>query len=75
MYIVGISVENRKESIPEVQNILTQYGNKITTRLGIHDEPIENRGIIITTYQAEDVQIFIEKLRAVESVRVNYMEL
>jgi len=35
--VLGIQVTNRVERIPEVQNILTEYGCNIKTRLGLHE--------------------------------------
>lgn len=35
--IIGISVSNRKEEAAKLQNILTEYGCAIKTRIGLHD--------------------------------------
>ncbi len=35
--IIGISVENRREEAAKLQNILTDYGCVIKTRIGLHD--------------------------------------
>ncbi len=35
--IIGISVANRKEEAQLLQEILTQYGCYIKTRIGLHD--------------------------------------
>lgn len=35
--IIGISVDNRKEEAQKLQDILTQYGCYIKTRIGLHD--------------------------------------
>ncbi len=75
MYVVGISVEKRKEAIPEVQNVLTRFGDKITTRLGIHDDTNESKGIIITTYKADDIGDFIEKLNSIDAVEASFMKI
>ena len=34
--IIGISVENRKEEASMLQDILTEYGCMIRTRIGLH---------------------------------------
>lgn len=34
--IIGISVENRKEEASKLQDILTEYGCMIRTRIGLH---------------------------------------
>lgn len=74
MYVVSISVENREREIPEVQEILTKYGDNITTRLGVHNLMRNDGNVIIITYMAEDVEDFVEDLNMVEDVSVNYME-
>lgn len=74
MYIVSISIDNRKECIPEVQEVLTRYGKNITTRLGLHDPKKENKGIIIVAYQEDNVEEFIEELNCLPKSDVNYME-
>src|SRR5208337_2376778 len=35
--ILGIQVTNRVEKVPDVQEILTNYGCNIRTRLGLHE--------------------------------------
>lgn len=35
--IIGISVENRKEDSLKLQEILTEYGCLIRTRIGLHE--------------------------------------
>lgn len=35
--IIGISVDNRKEEAQKLQDILTEYGCYIKTRIGLHD--------------------------------------
>ncbi len=69
MYIVSISVNSRNLVVPEIQNVLTKYGEKISTRLGIHDSTRENRGIIIVSYVEEDVEQFVEELNGIPDTR------
>ncbi len=35
--IIGIAVDNRREEAHKLQDILTNYGCMIKTRIGIHD--------------------------------------
>lgn len=35
--IIGISVDNRREEAAKLQDILTEYGCVIKTRIGLHD--------------------------------------
>jgi ACT domain-containing protein len=73
MYIVGIENDMRKENASEIQNVLTNHGEKITTRLGIHDPGEENKGLIIVTYIDEDIEEFIEELNMIDGVEARYM--
>ena len=75
MYLISIKNQNRKETAAEVQALLTRYGENITTRLGIRDPENDKKGIIIVTYNQEDVENFIEDLNKIHEVEVNYMEV
>lgn len=75
MYLVSIKNQNREETAAEVQALLTRYGENITTRLGIRDPKNDKKGIIIVTYNQEDVEDFIEDLNKIHEVEVNYMEV
>jgi len=35
--ILGVRINNRSESVPELQKILSEYGCNIKTRLGLHN--------------------------------------
>jgi len=35
--IIGIQIENRREEAAKLQDILTNYGCMIKTRIGLHD--------------------------------------
>ena len=69
MYIVSISVNSRNLVVPEIQNVLTKYGEKISTRLGMHDSTKENRGVIIVSYIDEDIDQFVEELNGIPDTR------
>lgn len=75
MYLISIKNQNRKETAAEVQALLTRYGENITTRLGIRDPENDKKGIIIVTYNQEDVENFIEDLNKIHEVEVNYMDV
>lgn len=75
MYVISIAVDSRKEIVPEVQSVLTKRGDKIITRLGIHDPGEKNKGIMILTYIGEDIEEFIEELNTLDSLNVNFMEI
>ena len=75
MYVVSISIDSRKENVPEVQKILTKYGEKISTRLGIHNNVDEHNVIIIAIYTSSDVEDFVEELNTINGTNVNFMEI
>ena len=72
MYIVSIKVEKRDKEVPEIQNILTKYGEAIDTRLGIHTK--DKHGLIIVVYSEENIEQFVEELNAIGDVEANFME-
>ena len=72
MYIVSIKVEKRNEEIPDVQKVLTNFGEAIDTRLGIHTK--DNQGLLIIVYSGENIDEFVEEINSVGSVTANYME-
>ena len=72
MYIVSIKVEKRESKIPDVQRILTNYGEAIDTRLGVHTK--DNQGLIIVLYNKQNINEFIEDLNGIEDIKVSFME-
>jgi hypothetical protein len=56
--IMGIQVQQRSKTVPDVQSILTEYGCYITTRIGLHeaasgrnsDCACSNMGIILLEF-------------------------
>lgn len=80
--IMGIMLQNRFEEVKQVQNLLSEYGCFIKTRLGLHQQAeAENlcteKGLIIIEFvQKCDPQYkeLKEKLQAVEGVEVRLME-
>lgn len=72
MYVVSIKVEKRHSEIPEVQEILTKYGDAIETRLGLHTK--EKQGIIIALYNKQNVEQFVEEINSIGEVTANFME-
>lgn len=68
---VGIVVENRKETAPRVNNILTEYGDLIIGRMGIphleHDNSVITLIVRATTDQVGELT---GKLGAIPGVSV-----
>lgn len=76
--ILGIQVTNRVENIPGVQNILTEYGCNIRTRLGLHEvskKLCSSLGLLILDTFGEDIDIktMEKKLKKIKGLVVKKM--
>lgn len=78
--IMGISLQQRVETAPDVQAVLTEYGCYIQTRLGVHQashDACSPNGLIILEFlegceaQANELE---EKLKKVSTAIVKKME-
>lgn len=79
--ILLIKVGNRPKVAVRVQEVLTQYGCSIRTRLGLHEFPSEgeerDEGLIVLEVvgDAGEIEKLKEALEALESVKVVSVEL
>ncbi|MDR7867423.1 MAG: hypothetical protein RIN56_11440 [Sporomusaceae bacterium] len=78
--IVAILQENRVETAPKVQDILTEFGCFIRVRLGLHDAAIDqctNTGLILLQLCGENIPVkdMEKKLNAIPNVKVKTMSL
>ena len=78
--IMGIVIEDRKKFAPQVQEVLTEYGSIIDTRIGLHtgiENFHNNEGFIILNLNDDDKKIdeFVKKLKNIESVRVKNIKI
>jgi hypothetical protein len=78
--IMAILQENRTETAPKVQDILTQYGCYIRVRLGLHDAAVDqctNTGLILLQLCGDGVPVeeMMRKLQAIPYVKVKSMGL
>ncbi len=78
--IMAILQENRVETAPKVQDILTEFGCFIRVRLGLHDAAIDqcsNTGLILLQLCGEDIPVkdMEKKLSAIPNVKVKTMSL
>jgi hypothetical protein len=78
--IMAILQENRVDTAPKVQDILTEYGCNIRVRLGLHDAALgvcTNTGLILLQLCGEDKlnKELEEKLNSVPHVKVKTMSL
>lgn len=79
--ILLVKVGDRPKVAVRVQEVLTQYGCNIRTRLGLHEFASEceekDEGLIVleVTGNAEDIEKLRGALEAIESVKVVSVEL
>lgn len=76
--IIGVHVTDRNIHAGQVQEVLTEFGNLIKTRLGIHEvgeEFSSTNGILILELLDDEERAWqlIEKLRLIEGVEVKKM--
>ncbi len=77
-YIVGIHVTNRVKHVPSVQNVLTEFGCSIKTRIGLHemsDNTCSPNGLILVELIGDDNNLtnFTSALLKIEGVEVKEM--
>ena len=75
MHIISIMVESRIKEIPDVQKILTAYGENIISRLGLHSIGKNKNGLIIVVYDGKNVEEFIDELKKIENISVKNMKI
>lgn len=71
--VVVITVEKRTDIAPTLQQVLTNHGCAIRTRIGLHAEGCSERGIIVLHVysEPEGVESLTRDLEALDGVRVN----
>ena len=76
--IIGIGVENRKETAVKVQDVLTEFGCDIKTRLGLNDykeTECSYKGLILVDVPNRERAIELtKKLNTIENVTIKEME-
>lgn len=77
-YIVGIHVTNRVRHVPSVQNVLTEFGCSIKTRIGLHEmsgDTCSPNGLILVELIGDDNNLknFTSSLQKIEGVEVKEM--
>ncbi len=75
--IVGISVDKRTQSAPEVQEVLTKYGDKIISRFGVHDVGEKERGLITLNFVGsnEELNQLSNRLNSLDGVKAKYIDM
>ncbi|MDD4715761.1 MAG: hypothetical protein PHT34_04315 [Oscillospiraceae bacterium] len=78
--IMGISLGQRMQTVLDVQNILSEFGCYIQTRLGLHqtsEDACSNHGLILVEFlnNTKDKAIEMEKkLSKIADIQVKTME-
>ena len=75
--IVGISVDKRTKTVPEVQEVLTKFGDKIISRFGVHDVGEHERGLITLNFvgSGEQLEELKNELNSLEGVNASSINL
>lgn len=63
--IIGVKLENRKESAAEFQALITEFGCGIKTRIGLHDTyeyHCANTGIVLLEVIDDSAEKLFEEL-------------
>jgi hypothetical protein len=76
--VLGVLINNRTETAPQVQKVLTQFGCSIKTRLGLHEvdeKTCSTSGLLILElFGVEKDSLELEKqLRAIKGIQVQKM--
>jgi hypothetical protein len=76
--IFGIHVIGRGEHAPTVQSVLTEYGDSIKTRLGLHDVHegfCSPNGLLLVEFLGDQArgEAFSKKVAAIQGVEVKRM--
>jgi hypothetical protein len=76
--ILGIHITGRVQHVPRVQDLFTEYGCSIKTRLGLHEASesvCSPNGLILLEMAGDEAPIFelAHKLEAVEGIEVQKM--
>jgi hypothetical protein len=73
--ILGIHITDRLKEAVDVQKLLTEFGQYIKTRLGLHELGTNLNGLLLLEVEAPDEQVtkLSDGLNALEGVEVQSM--
>lgn len=73
--ICGVHITDRLQNAAKVQEILTQYGDCIKTRLGLHDVANSPNGLLLLEFVDNEAKFaeFFQKIGAIEGVEAQKM--
>jgi hypothetical protein len=77
-HIVGVHITDRFANVPQVQQILTEHGCNIKTRLGLHEvsEDLCSRGgiLILELWGPEhECAVLVNRLQGIDGIEVQEM--
>lgn len=72
--VLGIMVDHRDRKAPQIQEIITKYGDRILCRMGI-PSPSKENGLITLILEGDlpHADGFCEELRNVDGIQVQMM--
>ncbi len=71
-----IRVEQRQKTAPDVQRVLTEYGQMILVRLGLHEQESSAEGIIFLEVDPKgNVTDMVRSLENLSGVTVKLIEM
>jgi hypothetical protein len=76
--VFGIHISDRVHHVPRVQDLFTEYGCSIKTRIGLHtvsDDYCSPNGLILLEMAGPEPPVFelLDRLKAIEGVDVQQM--
>jgi hypothetical protein len=76
--ILGVHVVNREHHAPGVQAVLTEFGENIKTRLGLHDVHdgyCSPNGLLLIEFIGDDARrdVLVKRLSAIQGIEVKQM--
>jgi hypothetical protein len=76
--VLGVHITERAQHVPRVQELFTEYGCSIKTRMGLHtvsENFCSPNGLILLEMAGPEQPIFelVEKLQAMEGIEVQRM--
>ena len=79
-YVIGIRMDNRVNNALNFQEVLTENGCQIKTRVGLHEvseDACANDGLIVLQPygEKEDVEQLVKELNGLEGITAKFIDL
>ncbi len=74
--VMSIRLDHRTQSAPKMQQILTENGDMIVGRFGVHDPGEVNNGLITLNLRGDmgKIENMIGQLKGLDGIKVNHMQ-